>query len=139
MKIPDYFSFYLVCCGLLMSANAFANSCDQDENYKQFDFWLGTWAVYGNVEKTGPVYGINHIEKTENGCLIMEHWKGAKGSTGTSMNYYNGITGKWVQNWVSAGGTTIDYQGGLVDGSMVLTGKIFDLKVAEGAAHTRDF
>ena len=88
--------------------------CMNDGVYRSFDFWLGEWEVYGNLEKKGPKFGNNSIKRIENGCLIMEHWKGAKGSTGTSMNYYDGISGKWVQRWVSGGGTVIDYSGGLV-------------------------
>jgi hypothetical protein len=107
-----------------------ASPCLQDEKYRAFDFWLGDWEVYGNLEKTGPLYGHNSISKTEQGCLIMEQWQGASGSTGTSMNYYDGIKNQWVQHWVSGDGTVIDYVGGLIDlpgkqQAMQLTGKIF--------------
>ncbi|WP_395376147.1 tetratricopeptide repeat protein [Marinicella sp. W31] len=115
-----------------------ARPCLYEKRNGLFDFWLGNWAVYGNLEKQGPLFGHNHIEKIENGCLIMEHWKGARGSTGTSMNYYDGVLDKWVQNWVSAGGTTITTTGGIENGSMVLTGKIFYVKVAQGP-QVRDF
>ena len=60
-------------------------------------------------------------------------------TTGTSMNYYDGARKKWVQNWVSSGGTTIDYKGGLVDGSRILTGQIHDILVAGNGQHTREF
>lgn len=88
--------------------------CMYDEVYQAFDFWLGEWEVYSNVDKTGPMSGRNSITKTEQGCLIMEQWQGASGSTGTSMNYYDGLQQKWVQRWVS-GGVSIDYAGGLID------------------------
>jgi len=123
----------------LQAVDRNVNPCAHDAHFSQFDFWLGKWSVYGNVEKTGPLYGRNHVEKTQNGCLIMEHWTGSGGTTGTSMNYYDGRRGKWVQNWVSAGGTIIDYEGGLVNGSMVLLGTVHDILVARGARQTRDF
>lgn len=88
--------------------------CMQNNTYRDFDFWLGEWDVYGNYEKTGVNFGHNSITQSESGCLIMEHWRGVKGSTGTSMNYYDGIVNQWVQRWVSAGGTVIDYSGGLI-------------------------
>lgn len=115
-----------------------ARPCMHEKRNGLFDFWLGHWEVYGNIQKQGPLFGNNHIEKVENGCLIMEHWKGASGSTGTSMNYYDGVLDKWVQNWVSGGGTTITMVGGIEDGSMVLTGKIFYVRVAQGP-QIRDF
>ncbi|MGJ8663724.1 MAG: tetratricopeptide repeat protein [Marinicella sp.] len=106
------------------------NPCMYDDNYRAFDFWLGHWEVYGNLEKTGPLYGHNSITRAEKGCLIMEQWQGSGSSTGTSMNYYDGILKKWVQRWVSGGGTVIDYAGGLIKQdngvqSMQLVGKIY--------------
>ncbi len=104
--------------------------CMHDEVYRQFDFWLGHWEVYGNLEKTGPLFGHNTISRTEQGCLLMEQWQGASGSTGTSMNYFDGIKKQWVQRWVSGGGTVIDYAGGLITPkadtqAMQLVGKIY--------------
>lgn len=102
-----------------------ARPCAYDEKHGEFDFWLGHWDVYGNKEGTGPLYGKNHLEKQQNHCLMMENWSGSGGSIGTSMNYYDGTLGKWVQHWVSGGGTVINIEGGLEKESMVLTGKIF--------------
>lgn len=103
--------------------------CMYEAVYQHFDFWLGEWEVYGNADKTGPLSGHNSITKTELGCLIMEQWQGASGSTGTSMNYYDGLQQKWVQRWVSSG-VSIDYAGGLVTNEqgqqvMRLEGKIY--------------
>ncbi|WP_223787493.1 hypothetical protein [Marinicella meishanensis] len=102
--------------------------CMHQAIYRQFDFWLGQWEVYGNLDKSGPLYGHNAITLSEQGCLIMEHWQGASGSSGTSMNYYDGIQGQWVQRWVSSG-VVIDYAGGMVAAeggrqAMQLVGKI---------------
>lgn len=108
-----------------------ARPCAFDDKHKAFNFWLGEWDVYGNQEKTGPLFGKNRIEKQQNGCLMLEHWTGSSGSTGTSMNFYDGTKDKWVQHWVSAGGTVINIEGGLEDGSMVLTGDIFYINNAE--------
>jgi tetratricopeptide (TPR) repeat protein len=116
---------------VVLGADKNLRPCLHDARYQQFDFWLGEWEVYGNPEKTGPLFGHNSIRKTEQGCLLMEHWQGASGSTGTSMNYYDGIADQWVQRWVSGGGTVIDYAGGLMAAdnagvkAMRLTGKIY--------------
>ncbi len=96
--------------------------CESDAGYSQFDFWVGNWDVFG---PNGGQAGVNIIEKVENGCLIKEHWTSAGGGTGFSMNYYNSITGKWRQVWVSRA-VSIDYTGGLNDqGAMVLEGTIY--------------
>ena len=115
-----------------------ARPCVYEKRNGLFDFWIGHWEVYGNLDKQGPLFGHNRIEKIENGCLLMEHWQGASGSTGTSMNYYDGVLNQWVQNWVSAGGTTITMTGGIEKDSMVLSGKIFYVRVAQGP-QIRDF
>ncbi|MEQ9317163.1 MAG: hypothetical protein RLN72_15020 [Henriciella sp.] len=94
--------------------------CDS-EPYRAFDFWLGDWTVSG---PGGQVAGTNSITSEEGGCLIVERWSGAQGSTGQSYNYYNPVSGMWRQVWVS-GGALIDYEGGLNQrGEMVLEGKI---------------
>lgn len=103
--------------------------CMHDERYRAFDFWIGHWALYGNPEIQGPLFGHNTISQTEQACLLMEHWQGASGTTGTSMNCYHGTVGKWVQRRLSAGGTVIDYSGGLIttdsgQQAMQLTGEI---------------
>ncbi|NCP65464.1 MAG: tetratricopeptide repeat protein [Paraglaciecola sp.] len=102
-----------------------ASPCMFQAPYREFDFWLGHWSVYGNPEKTGPLYGHNQIKREQQGCLVMEYWQSASGGPGTSMNYYDGTKQKWVQHWVSAGGTVINMEGGLVAGTMVMQGQIF--------------
>lgn len=92
-----------------------------DEEYRQFDFWLGTWDV---TAADGSLAGLNQITSEERGCLIVERWLSASGQTGQSYNFYDPGTGKWRQIWISAG-SVIDYSGGLTDsGSMKLEGEI---------------
>lgn len=95
-------------------------SCEEPL-YRQFDFWAGVWDVYN---PRGEKAGVNTISIEENGCLLVERWRGAKGGTGQSYNFVDYKDGKWRQLWVSAG-ATIDYTGGLNDdGQMVLEGSI---------------
>lgn len=92
-----------------------------DPVFRDFDFWLGEWDVYGSK---GKLAGTNSIRKEEYGCLLTEHWVNTAGQTGQSYNFVDLVTGKWRQVWVSAG-ATIDYEGGLDDkGAMVLEGTI---------------
>ncbi len=93
----------------------------QEAVYDAFDFWLGTWDV---TTPDGQPAGVNVISEVENGCLLLEEWKGVSGNTGQSYNFYDPGLKKWRQIWVS-GGATIDYAGGLNDaGEMVLEGEI---------------
>lgn len=97
--------------------------CSQETGFADFDFWLGVWDV---KTANGQVAGTNRIEKVESDCLILEFWEGAQGSTGRSINYYNPFSRQWRQVWISgaSNGYLIDISGGIVDGSMILQGKI---------------
>lgn len=93
----------------------------QADAYHDFDFWVGDWRV---TAPNGQFAGTNSITREESGCLLLETWTSAGGTTGQSYNYYNPDTDKWRQVWVSAG-AIIDYEGGLTEaGSMKLVGSI---------------
>ncbi|MEX0644551.1 MAG: hypothetical protein WD076_04530 [Parvularculaceae bacterium] len=108
------------------AAPAFAQSGAQTlpcqaKIFHDFDFWIGEWEVF---DPQGKKAGDNSIKVEEYGCLLVERWVSAQGTTGQSYNFVDHLTGKWTQIWVSAG-ATIDYAGGLNDkGQMVLEGTI---------------
>jgi len=116
---------------LLIGAPGFAQTrgCEFDDGFKEFDFWIGNWKVFDN--SSDELAGTNLIQKQEAGCLVLEKWKSTTNITGTSLNYYNPVTKQWRQLWVSEGAYSIDIVGGLEDGSMRLTGKIYDFASGE--------
>lgn len=85
--------------------------------HRQFDFWIGDWTVTDSAGAT--VYGRNRITSEESGCLIHEHWTGAKGGTGQSLNFYDVAGTHWEQVWVGSGGQTLRLVGHL-DGTRLL-------------------
>ena len=89
--------------------------------HRQFDFWVGDWTVSAN----GQTAGTNSIQSIHNGCALQENWQGAGngGVSGTSLNLYDTGSGQWHQTWVDSTGTLLLLNGGLVDGSMVLSGR----------------
>ncbi len=88
--------------------------------HRQFDFWLGAWQV---ETPDGELAGHNTISSVLNGCALEESWRGAKGSTGKSLNMYYARDGRWHQSWVDGNGGRLDLAGGLDQaGRMVLTG-----------------
>ncbi|MEM9383966.1 MAG: hypothetical protein AAGA68_02830 [Pseudomonadota bacterium] len=102
------------------SAGEAAAPCAGEE-FRTFDFWLGDWQVR---TADGKVAGANRITRREGGCVLLEQWIGASGSTGMSMNFYSPSSGRWNQVWHSASGALIDISGGWDGESMVLTGTI---------------
>jgi hypothetical protein len=93
--------------------------CDAPE-YRQFDFWIGDWDVSAGDQAAGT----NSIHPVHGGCALQENWQGsgAGGISGSSFNIYDQASGKWHQTWVDARGTLLQLDGGLVGGSMVLSG-----------------
>jgi hypothetical protein len=95
--------------------------CEEQEQFREFDFWIGTWDVH---TADGRLAGRNVIESAHRGCVLIENWSGAGGSTGTSMNYFDAAADGWVQVWTDAGGSQITIRGGLTDAGMLLEGLI---------------
>lgn len=96
-----------------------AAPCEYDKTYRQFDFWVGNWAVR---DAAGKLQGTNKIEKVLNGCLLVENWT-SSGSTGKSMNFYDRAQKKWRQVWIGSDGGVLNLAGEIGEkGSMVFSG-----------------
>ncbi|MEW6013915.1 MAG: tetratricopeptide repeat protein [Candidatus Zixiibacteriota bacterium] len=104
---------------LLHRADSAMSPCEYNPQCRVFDFWVGDWEVRTT---SGGVAGHNRIEKTLDGCLLIENWESVSGGTGKSVNYYDPSVGKWVQNWVDSRGNVIHYVGGMEEGSMKFEG-----------------
>lgn len=92
-------------------------SCSAPE-YRQFDFWVGSWEVYG---PKGNRVGANVIEATLGGCALHENWESASGGRGHSYTFYDARTEQWHQTWVDSSGGTLYLNGAFTDGAMVLS------------------
>ena len=104
--------------GTQSDGEAIVEAC-QDEEYRQFDFWVGHWQV---VNPKGDVVGSNRISRVSGGCALLERWNSARGNTGASINMYEPDRQGWTQVWVSPG-LILHLHGGFGDGSMVLSGE----------------
>ena len=89
-----------------------------DEKSRQFDFWIGEWEVFAGEDLAGH----NSIQPILDGCVLQESWRGSRGSAGSSFNFYNPRSGRWQQFWVWRNGTTLELEGQLEDGNMILSG-----------------
>jgi len=118
MKAALVAALYLSCVPCAFGQAPAAKPCSEPER-RQFDFWIGEWDVTGL--KTGQKAGENSIVAIHDGCALRESWRGAKGSTGTSLNAFFG--GQWHQTWVDNSGLLLRLDGGLRDGKMVLEGE----------------
>ena len=80
--------------------------CLNDDTYRHFDFWLGTWDVYVNDIKRGE----NHVTRANGGCAIHESYTTyPRDYTGQSINFYDPRDKLWHQHWVGSGGDVTNY------------------------------
>lgn len=93
-------------------------SCTSTE-HRQFDFWIGRWAVF---TPDGKQAGENRIDAIDDGCALHERWRGAGGFSGTSLNHWDKVALQWRQHWVDNQGGSLQLTGGWLGGSMVLSG-----------------
>ena len=89
-----------VCSFAALAQGSEPESCTADARYSMLDFWLGDWDVYAGNE----LVGTNRIEKTLDGCAVLEQWRGAIGRRGMSL-FYVDDAGTWKQVWVSESAT----------------------------------
>jgi hypothetical protein len=86
--------------------------------FRQFDFWVGSWLVRNAA---GKEVGRSEITKVSSGCAIRESWESASGIDGMSINYFDPQNTHWHQHWVGSDGLILHLQGALRDGAMVLS------------------
>lgn len=93
--------------------NRALNPCQHDADFRKFDFWIGTWDVQPTGAPRAPIGNgaTSVVERTLNGCVILENWKPVQGPEGKSFNIYNRHTKKWEQYWTDATGNITYYVG----------------------------
>ncbi|HET9812312.1 MAG TPA: hypothetical protein VFP57_01455 [Sphingomicrobium sp.] len=88
--------------------------------HRQFDFWVGHWDVYPTGKQKLVAHSL--IEKLYAGCTIRENWMPLNNNNGGSLNMYDPSDKKWHQLWQDSQNGRVAFDGGMVDGAMVLVG-----------------
>ncbi|QJB68843.1 hypothetical protein [Parasphingorhabdus halotolerans] len=89
------------------------------DDYRAFDFWLGSWDV--TVAGASAPTAVNHITTAQDGCVVLEDYTN-NAFSGRSINFNDQQTGKWHQSWMGNGGGAVYLEGGLSEkGEMVPT------------------
>jgi hypothetical protein len=91
---------------------------------REFDFWLGAWTV--SDPRTGALLGVSRVDRVLGGSVLHEHWSGADGYRGESLNVFDEDRKCWHQSWVSDNGTVLLLDGGTHEGAMDLQGSAPD-------------
>jgi len=120
MKATSYVYGVLLACALGLSTHATADDAHRcaDEAHRAFDFFAGDWDAY----EGGKLVGHNRVEKAHDGCVLIEHWTGVEGGTGTSLNTYDANRKVWNETWASSHGMLLTMEGGMRGKQMVMIG-----------------
>ena len=111
-KLPFYL---LLLYSVTASPQTLKTPCTTNPVYRQFDFWIGEWDVYG---LNGKKAGDSKIEVILDSCIILENYKTTNGNySGKSFNTYNALTKQWQQTWVDNVGGTLEYLEGHYENS----------------------
>jgi hypothetical protein len=93
----------------------------QAPEYRQFDFWIGSWDV---EDARGNPIGRSRIEPIEAGCGIQENWTDRSGLTGRSLNAYRPASKVWTQLWAASWGSTLLMEGRYENERMAMSGDV---------------
>ena len=107
----SFILFILLCISYSVLGQRLPCSSSQ---FRQFDFWIGEWDVFG---KTGQKAGDSKISLILDSCIILEEWTSANMQqglryAGKSFNTWNAATKEWQQTWVDNTGNTTAYTHG---------------------------
>lgn len=100
-----------------------ADAACESVAYRDFDFWLGYWAVY---TPDGTLAGHNQITAEYGGCVLHERYSTPGAFRGESLNSYDPGREQWHQTWVDNAGTLLLLSGRLEGKDMVLSGTTKD-------------
>lgn len=93
--------------------------CDTEE-HRQFDFWVGLWEVY-DTDSNDRV-ADSRIEKLAGGCAIVERYMPSPYLGTSSVSTWRPTERRWRQFAVTGVNDLEIFEGGMVDGAMVLNG-----------------
>jgi hypothetical protein len=121
----------LLAASAMLSLAAGANAQQQTQTppcstpeFRQMDFWVGTWDAHYAADTSQPPGGTNVITREYGSCVIQEQFDGgpqAQGLIGHSVSTYHAPTQQWRQTWVDNQGGYFALSGGRVGDIFILT------------------
>jgi hypothetical protein len=104
-----------VALGISLPARA---GCEAPQHHA-LDFWLGHWEVVSD----GKIVADSRIERSAEGCAIVEHYRERDGFTGTSLSFHDPLLRRWRQSWTDSLGGVGEFTGEASPGVMAFTGE----------------
>jgi hypothetical protein len=93
--------------------------------YRQFDFWLGSWKAYDDGGK-GPYIARDDLSTLLGGCVVLERYRQNDGHDGNGVTIYDSTRDLWHQTWVTNSGQLLILEGKFKDGVLAMSGDNLD-------------
>jgi hypothetical protein len=103
----------------VLAAAAGARAECELPKYHALDFWIGSWDVLSD----GQVVASSTIERSSEGCAIVERYRQSDGYSGTSLSFHDPLLHRWRQSWVDTNGGVGEFVGEPGDDRMAFTGE----------------
>lgn len=87
--------------------------------HHRLDFWLGKWGVRDGNE----VAAESSIERSPEGCAVIERYRQRDGYSGTSINFHDPLLHRWRQSWVDTACGVGEFTGEPGEGEMRFPGE----------------
>lgn len=115
-------SIFATMAAALLAGPAVAGSptCGAPE-YRQFDFWLGSWKAFDDDGK-GPYVATDDITDILGACVILERYRQNDGLDGNGITIYDASRNLWHQTWVTNSGQLLIIEGKFKDGVLTMSG-----------------
>lgn len=98
----------------LLQPSAAPAGCDNDARYRALTVWVGEWDV---TNAKGQQAGTSKIDRSPDGCGLVEHWGGRP--IGTGLHAFSRTTQQWTHLWVDASGFTATLTGTVENDAVV--------------------
>ena len=98
----------------LLQLSAAPAGCGNEGRYATLAVWVGEWDV---TTAKGQPAGTSRVERSPDGCGLVEHWGGRP--PGTGLHAYNRTTQQWTHLWVDASGFTATLTGTVENDAVV--------------------
>lgn len=105
-------------------AVARSHACSEPE-YRQLDFWLGSWRAYDDDGK-GAEVARDQVTAILGGCVILERYRQNDGHEGEGVTIYDASRRLWHQTWVTNSGELLTLEGRFQDGALTMRGNNLD-------------
>ena len=118
-------AFAIIAVALIAGPAMAGSPACKAPQYRQLDFWLGSWKAYDDGGK-GPYIAEDELSTLLGGCVVLERYRQNDGHDGNGVTLYDATRDLWHQTWVTNSGQLLILEGKFEDGVLTMSGDNLD-------------